>query len=200
MDRANPTSQRDCRFSDAYRVHYDAIARYLRRRLVGERDSVSDLVAQTFLAAWRHVDDLPSEPLPWLYRIAQLELANFRRATTRQKDLSAPGKSALVEVARDVADAAVERDLLLEAFSTLAEDEQELLRLVAWEGLSSAEGAAVVGCTDGAFRVRLHQARRRLEGVVLALEGGQFPDRLRGPRVDALTAVEVCSSGLAKEE
>ena len=34
--------------------------------------------------------------------------------------------------------------------------------LVAWDGLTPAEGAVAVGCSAAAFRVRLHRARRRV--------------------------------------
>lgn len=36
------------------------------------------------------------------------------------------------------------------------------MRLVAWDGLEVREAARVLGCSQGAFRVRLHRARRRL--------------------------------------
>jgi hypothetical protein len=34
--------------------------------------------------------------------------------------------------------------------------------LVAWEGLSTAETAVVLGCSRAAAKVRLHRARRKL--------------------------------------
>jgi RNA polymerase sigma-70 factor (ECF subfamily) len=36
------------------------------------------------------------------------------------------------------------------------------LRLIEWEQLDIAAGAAALGCSAGAFKVRLHRARRRL--------------------------------------
>ena len=45
--------------------------------------------------------------------------------------------------------------------------QREALLLIAWEGLSVSEAAVVVGCSRGAFAVRLHRARRRLS-VALA--------------------------------
>ena len=43
---------------------------------------------------------------------------------------------------------------------SLSETDQEVLRLVAWDELSAAEGAQVLDCTPAAFRVRFHRARR----------------------------------------
>jgi RNA polymerase sigma-70 factor, ECF subfamily len=52
------------------------------------------------------------------------------------------------------------------ALARLPSAEQELLRLVAWEGLSHREVAAVLGCSENAAAIRLHRARRHLEAVL----------------------------------
>jgi DNA-directed RNA polymerase specialized sigma24 family protein len=54
----------------------------------------------------------------------------------------------------------------LEALALLPPKEREALQLCAWEGLSPWDAARVAGCTAGAFRVRLHRARRKLEAAV----------------------------------
>ena len=46
-----------------------------------------------------------------------------------------------------------------------------MLLLVAWEGLTAAQGGKVLGCSEGAFAMRLHRARRRL-AVALERDGG----------------------------
>ena len=48
------------------------------------------------------------------------------------------------------------------AFAHLKPRDQEILRLAAWEQLSSSEGAAVLQCSVPAYRMRLHRARIRL--------------------------------------
>ncbi|HWH19880.1 MAG TPA: sigma-70 family RNA polymerase sigma factor, partial [Solirubrobacterales bacterium] len=73
----------------------------------------------------------------------------------REASVAAPGT--------DPADSLGGRDELAAALAKLEEAEREVLRLVAWEGLSTRDGAQVVGCSPGAFRVRLHRARRKLE-------------------------------------
>lgn len=52
------------------------------------------------------------------------------------------------------------------AFGCLEEDDQELLRLVAWDGLTPAQAAQVLGCSPVAARSRLHRARNRLAAVL----------------------------------
>ncbi|MFI7030038.1 RNA polymerase sigma factor [Microbispora rosea] len=55
-------------------------------------------------------------------------------------------------------------DAVRAAFRRLGPDDREVLALVSWEGLGSAEIATVLGCSRGAARLRLHRARKRLAG------------------------------------
>ena len=58
-------------------------------------------------------------------------------------------------------DAEAQRRRLRAALCTLSEPDRELLLLVAWEGLTSAEAAEVLGISKVAARSRLHRARHR---------------------------------------
>jgi hypothetical protein len=46
---------------------------YVRRRM--PPSAVADIVSETFLAAWRKLDQVDDQPLPWLYRAAALQLS-----------------------------------------------------------------------------------------------------------------------------
>jgi RNA polymerase sigma factor (sigma-70 family) len=140
-------------FREIYRRHRPAVVAYARRRV--SADAVEDVVAETFLVCWRRLDDVPEEPLPWLYAVARRTLANQRRATARQS----------THAMRDPSENAAPFDgdpALGAAFQRLSERDQEVLRLVAWEGLSLREAATVLGCSAVACRVRFHRAKRRL--------------------------------------
>jgi RNA polymerase sigma-70 factor, ECF subfamily len=78
---ARDQSDREERFIALYRAHQPKIVAYARRRLPDP--DAADAVADTFLAAWRQLDQLPPEPLPWLYRIAWHAVANQRRRSGR---------------------------------------------------------------------------------------------------------------------
>src|SRR5438067_3740388 len=78
--------QADSRFHEIYERHREDVAFYVRRRVAA--DSVEDLVAETFLVCWRKLDDVPREPLPWLYAVARKLLANHYRAAA-PRDLPA---------------------------------------------------------------------------------------------------------------
>jgi RNA polymerase sigma-70 factor (ECF subfamily) len=112
-------------------------------------------VAETFLVCWRKLERVPEEPLPWLYAVARKTLANQRRQAARQPT------PALVETSA-VAAPFHDDPGLGAAFSRLSERDQEVLRLVAWEGLLLREAATVLGCSAVACRVRFHRAKTRL--------------------------------------
>ena len=66
-------------------------------------------------------------------------------------------------------------DRVLRALATLSDTDQELLRLRAWEELSSAQIAVVLGIRPTAVDMRLSRARRRLEqalGLAEPVAGG----------------------------
>lgn len=139
------------RFEEIYEAHRADVEAYVRRRMPA--DVVEDVVADVFLVCLRRIDDVPPQPLPWLYGTARRTIANERRRSTRR----APGDAA---VARDPEPAGDSE--LAAAFAQLGENDREILRLVAWEGLSIGEAAAVLGCSRVATRVSLHRAKTRL--------------------------------------
>jgi RNA polymerase sigma-70 factor (ECF subfamily) len=59
---------REERFARLYRGFQPKIAAYVRRRL--PESEAGDALAETFLTAWRTLERVPEDPLPWLYRIA----------------------------------------------------------------------------------------------------------------------------------
>ncbi|MBE2319659.1 sigma-70 family RNA polymerase sigma factor [Solirubrobacter sp. CPCC 204708] len=161
------------RFESLFREHYPAVLRFARRRT--DAATAEDVAAETFAVAWRRLERVPAEPLPWLYVVAARELSTRRRAAA--SDRVKASRSADVAFGRDPADALGERDAVLRAFARLSETDREALRLVAWDGLSLADGAKVAGTTRLAFAMRVSRARRRL-GAALAAADDPAPPRL----------------------
>ena len=52
-------------------------------------DVAQEIVAETFLVAWRRLADVPGEPLPWLLVVARHTIANHRRSGDRRARLQA---------------------------------------------------------------------------------------------------------------
>ncbi len=106
----------------------------------------------------------PAQPLPWLYRVARNVLLRYHSTVARH----AQTRSALAHEPVAPADVLVDGgdERLWEAWEQLREQDREVLALVAWEELSVAQAARVLGCAAPVFSVRLHRARRRLAGLL----------------------------------
>ncbi|TYK47328.1 sigma-70 family RNA polymerase sigma factor [Actinomadura decatromicini] len=130
---------------------------------VGRQDA-DEVVAETFTIAWRRLADVPEPPLPWLLGVARNVLRAGHRAEARRAAFAAElGRwTAAENPGGDIAEDVTDRLAVLRAMAALPEGDQEILVLIAWQGLSPRDAARVVGCSPAALRVRLHRARRRL--------------------------------------
>ncbi|WP_159806131.1 RNA polymerase sigma factor [Cellulomonas citrea] len=129
-----------------------------------DADSAQDVVAETFLVAWRRLADVPGDPLPWLLVVARNTMSNRRRSTYRRRLLERE-LARFVQVARpaQAADVPVRaREEVLRALARLTDAEREALLLTAWDGLTPQQGAKVAGCSEQAFTKRLSRARARV--------------------------------------
>jgi RNA polymerase sigma-70 factor (ECF subfamily) len=158
---SNEKPVREERFRVLFETAYPALRRYATNRGLSEADA-DDLVASTLEVAWTHLDDVPAiEPMPWLFAVARNHLRNRRRTNARRSELIALAPPAAAPV-DSTATAVVGPAAIRNALEQLDEEDQEILRLVAWDGLTPAQAAAVLGCGAIAARSRLHRARNRL--------------------------------------
>ncbi len=155
------------RFQELWRRHHGEVLAYALRRL-GDEDAAEEVVADTFLVAWRRRDSVPNPTRPWLLGVARKQLANRRRGDQRRAALTAR-VAACVEPL--IGDPPSELSAVLAAaFNALSLSDREVLSLVAWEELKPREAAIVLNITPALFSVRLHRAKRRLRKR-LAAEG-----------------------------
>jgi RNA polymerase sigma factor (sigma-70 family) len=160
------TDDRRRRFEQVYAVHRAAILGYTLRR-TGSADDAADVIAETFLTAWRRIDDLPAgeATLPWLYGVARRVLANQRRGEQRRSALGERLRSELATEPRD-REPPPGLEGVAVAFRRLGDPDREILTLAGWEGLDAGQIAVVLGCSRNAARIRLHRARRRFAEVL----------------------------------
>jgi RNA polymerase sigma-70 factor (ECF subfamily) len=153
-------------FSRLYREQGRAILAYALRRVEDREDA--DVVAETFLTAWRRLAEVPSGTGArlWLYVVARHVIANLRRSERRRTRLGRRlGESLRTELATHPAPSG-EAAEALRAMAELGEEDRELLLLVSWDGLSPSEAAGVLEISSLAARSRLHRARRRLRTLI----------------------------------
>lgn len=154
-------------FSRIYREQGRAVLAYALRR-VEDREDAADVVAETFLVAWRRLGEVPSgeEARLWLYAVARRVIANLQRTERRRTRLGHRlAESLRTELATHPGPGG-EAAEVLRALAGLSEGDRELLLLVSWEGLTPGEAAKVLEVSSLAARSRLHRARRRLRDLL----------------------------------
>ena len=148
-----------------YESHGAAVLAYARRR-VGA-DEAEDVLAETFLVAWRRRREMPGDALPWLYAVAGNLVLNRLRAERRRGALQARIASETTAAGNDPAP----DPKLGEALAQLKPIDREALLLTAWEDLAPDRAARAAGCSRATFHVRLHRARGRLAQALAQIEG-----------------------------
>ena len=159
---STPTAPTDAEFRKLYERTSTRVYGYVRRYC--QAADCADVIAEVYLVAWRRFDQLPVDPVPWLFGTARKVLANLWRSRDRRARLDAE-LCGLYELATpDVANQAVDRADLLQALAALEPDDREILLLTGWDGLDSSAAGKVLGVSAVAARARLSRARRRLMG------------------------------------
>jgi RNA polymerase sigma-70 factor, ECF subfamily len=142
--------------------HAAAVRAYALRRI--DAASADDTVSEVFVVAWRRIDEIPADALPWLLACARRVLANQYRGARRR--LALVDRLSSAEDPASAMSGIEPAEPLLCALMTLSERDQELLMMIAWEGLDPARAAAALECSRATLAVRLHRARRRLAAAL----------------------------------
>lgn len=145
-----------------YRELSPRVYAFVRRR--ADATTAQEVVADTFLVAWRRFAAVPQDPLPWLLGVARNTLMDQNRRNRRLGDLT--DRVASLERSAGHAPGAdsrlLEREQMITALADLTALEREALLMVAWDGLTNTQAAQVAKCSVRAFEVRLSRARARL--------------------------------------
>lgn len=149
--------------------------RFIVRR-VDDPYLAADLTADVFLAAIDAAASYRPErgvPAAWLFGVARnVVAAEYRRAAReRRANARVEGRRLLgeddVERMQQRIDAAAQARVLFGAVAQLPGGERAVLELVALDGLSVSEAAAVLGLNRVTARVRLHRARSALRRQIV---------------------------------
>jgi RNA polymerase sigma-70 factor, ECF subfamily len=177
------------RFEALYREHFRGVLGYALARLEPER--AKDAAAETFMVAWRRLNEVPAEPAAWLFGVARKVVAEQFRADSRRaalaERLASPGWQQRPAHPADPADQVAQRDAALAALARLSEPDREVLTLLAWHGLTAGQAAQVLGLSNLSFAVRLHRARRRLASALAAADAADAAHPAAGTPVSMST-------------
>jgi RNA polymerase sigma-70 factor (ECF subfamily) len=158
------------KLDELFRAHERRVLAYAVRRTPSVADA-EDAAAETFSIAWRKIEVAPGDALPWLFSIARRVISNQRRGRRRRAWLllklerHASAESAILP------ERAGSDGPALAALARLRSDDQEILRLVAWDELDHRAVGLVLGITPNAVAIRLHRARKRFRDELLKESG-----------------------------
>lgn len=184
-DQRGAVGARRERFERLYAEQHARVLGYVLRR--ARSSDAADIVAETFLVAWRRLDDAPvGDVHVWLYGVARRVLANHRRGERRRIHLAERLRREWAEQDPIPRPPDSHPDLAA-AFRSLPDADREVLALEAWEQLDSGEIAAVLGCSRNAVRIRRHRARRRLRA---AMESPDLAEQHLAPMAPAPVLTE----------
>ena len=145
-------------FNTFYRSQADRLWRYLCAR-GSSPDNAYDLIAEAFLRFLRVVCKDPRHPVALLYRIAD----NLRIDTWRRERAAMALSPDVGDADPAAGDPAGERGHVRALMKTLPEDEQNLLLLRYWIGLTHKEIAGVVERPEGTVRRQCASALKALK-------------------------------------
>lgn len=171
-------AQSDQRYCSLFDRHHREVYAYCRRRT--DAETAADCFAETFLVAWRRLDDVPDgdAALGWLYGVARRVLANEFRRTRRSRRLlttlrntePVPNPGPEVVVVRKEEDR-----IMFQALARLRPQDRELLQLAWWEELPHAAIADLLGCSTNAATHRIQRAASRVAKEYQRLDHRRSP-------------------------
>lgn len=160
-------------FTEIYHRHAEAVWSHAHR-LTASRSAAEDVLAATFLTAWRRRGEVrftASSARPWLLTVAANEARTEWRRTNRHRRLSSR-----VGPAPDVVDHsdAVVASLddrrrvhaVLAAIERLSSSHREVVTLCLVAGVPHADAARALAIPEATLRSRLHRARARLRTLL----------------------------------
>ncbi|WP_411284305.1 sigma-70 family RNA polymerase sigma factor [Lapillicoccus sp.] len=137
-------------------------------RYVDDRDQARDIVQETLLRAWRHLDKLDPEhtdPRAYLFTVARNLLTDQWRATQRRPRLVHDDVRLEAQPAPDELDDVIQGWLVSAALDRLTPQHREVIEALYYRGNSVASAAADLGLPEGTVKSRTYYAMRALRAI-----------------------------------
>ena len=140
----------------------------LSYRLVGDRGDAEDVAQEAYLRIFRGLAGFREEAAfeTWMYRIVTNCAMSHLRRRGRFGDVFKDDEQPETPTPDRAQEITVQRDDLARGLATLPAGQRSVLLLKDVYGLSVREIAQEVGIEEGAVKVRLHRARKRLKEML----------------------------------
>jgi len=160
------------KFLPLYDKYAEQIYRYIARRTGNNYDTAHDILSQTFLDALQHIKNYTWQGFPfssWLYKIAHNNVIKFYKKSekTRYSPIEeARNLSDLNENVEDKLEAKITRKQVEEMMQKLDDEDQEILRLKFFEGVSNIEIADIMGLSVTNVGVKVFRALKKAKTLL----------------------------------
>ncbi|MBT8397728.1 MAG: RNA polymerase sigma factor [Gemmatimonadetes bacterium] len=148
--------------------HHRQVFGFVLGRL-GDADPSEDVAQEVFIRVWRYRDSYDTDRrfLPWLYRITRNLLSDSKSGPV----LDSPGNDApSSHLPPDEQFEERQRaEKVRSAVLGLPPAQREVLLLSRWSGMTYREIGDIVGCSEGAVKVRVHRALEALRSPLAPL-------------------------------
>lgn len=155
-------------WAEIYRRHAEQVYAYIYYRL-GDQHVAEDLGADVFVKALAGISGYTYRGTPllaWLYRIAHNVTVDYRKARARRTEHELPAPPEDIAERGDRLDELGERNDMLAAIRRLTEDQQQVVLLRFYQGMSNAEVSRVLGKAEGAVKALQSRALRSLRRLL----------------------------------
>lgn len=167
-------------FNRAMHDHADGLKTFAGRML-GDSIAAEDIAQDSFLALYRHLDQVPASAFrPWLYRVARnlcldvlrrrkFKLRLFRDVGTRDddgEDREIVPEDSFGDRPDQLAETREAQARIHQAIQTLPTRFREAFLLCEMQGLSYEDAAAILECPIKTVSTRLFRARQRFKAAM----------------------------------
>ena len=157
--------------------------------LCGDIHRADDLVQETLLKAWDHLDTFQegTNLRAWLFTILRNTYFSECRKRQREVEDSDGSRAAQLSVCPNQ-QGYLDMQEFRRALNILPADQREALVLVGAAGFSYEEAASVSGCAVGTIKSRVNRARRKLTELLDVAGSGEFGPNSTTQAIVASTA------------
>jgi RNA polymerase sigma-70 factor, ECF subfamily len=158
-------------FAALYDKYFDQIYRYVYRR-VSDKDTVHDLVSQTFLDALTHIDEFEWRGFPfsaWLYKIAHNNVLKWYRENGKAQIVEIDEGMQIVDEDSDsteMAEQSESKELIAAVMEKLEPEEREIIRLKFFEEASNIEIAEIMGLSPNHIGVKVFRVLKKVKQLL----------------------------------
>ena len=156
------------KFAVLYDKYFEQIYRYVYRR-VNDKDTVEDLVSQTFFDALSHIKSFEWRGFPfssWLYKIAHNNVLKWYRERSKVQKVGLDDINELADLDVDQVRDASRKERTLEVqlvLDQLDQEEREIIRLKFFEEVSNIEIAEIMGLSANHIGVKVYRTLKKVK-------------------------------------